>query len=143
MAAAYLSARQAAKVCGVSEKTMRNWINAGRVHATRSAGGFRIDPDQLPQRAQNAADPDQVRAEGADSADHSAVMLELVRLVDRLQQENRELAAENARLRALPSAPPEIASGSPTDASRDETIATTSPPVKRGRWAWLRRLAGA
>ncbi len=44
---AYLSAREAADYCGVSEKTVRNWIAAGRLSAERSAGSFRIDRENL------------------------------------------------------------------------------------------------
>ena len=44
---AYLSAREAADYCGVSEKTVRNWIAAGRLSAERSAGSFRIDQEKL------------------------------------------------------------------------------------------------
>jgi excisionase family DNA binding protein len=44
---AYLSAREAADYCGVSEKTVRNWLASGRLTAEKSAGSFRIDQDQL------------------------------------------------------------------------------------------------
>jgi excisionase family DNA binding protein len=44
---AYLSAREAADYCGVSEKTIRNWLAAGKLSAEKSAGSFRISQDQL------------------------------------------------------------------------------------------------
>ena len=44
---AYLSAREAADYCGVSEKTVRNWLASGRLQAEKSAGSFRIPQDQL------------------------------------------------------------------------------------------------
>ena len=44
---AALSARQAAEVCGVSERTIRNWIAAGRLPATRTGVSFRIDKKDL------------------------------------------------------------------------------------------------
>jgi excisionase family DNA binding protein len=37
----------AADYCGVSEKTIRNWIAEGKVRAEKSAGSFRIDREQL------------------------------------------------------------------------------------------------
>ena len=92
--AAYLSARQAAEVCGVSEKTIRNWIAVGKLSAERSAAGFRITGDQLepllPRSARTSATVERNGAESADgpqtlSADGSAAMLELVRLVAQLQ----------------------------------------------------------
>ena len=92
--AAYLSARQAAEVCGVSEKTIRNWIAVGKLSAERSAAGFRIARDQLEPlilvSARTSATVERNGAESADgpqtlSADGSAAMLELVRLVAQLQ----------------------------------------------------------
>jgi excisionase family DNA binding protein len=44
---AYLSAREAADYCGVSEKTIRNWLASGRLSADKSAGSFRIPQEQL------------------------------------------------------------------------------------------------
>ena len=93
---AYLSARESADYCGVSEKTIRNWIAAGRLSAERSAGSFRIAQDDLdvlrngsphpPRTAENGSA--EVRAEGsphrAESAEGSAVA-ELVTLVRDLQ----------------------------------------------------------
>jgi excisionase family DNA binding protein len=129
---ASVSARQAAKVCGVSEKTVRNWIASGRLSATRSSAGFRIDRDQLPQQERISADSEDVRTL---SADQSAAMLELVRLVDRLQQENRELAADNARLRALPPAPAERPISGDSEHVVDETTQRSSD-ARNGRSWW-------
>jgi excisionase family DNA binding protein len=97
--AAYLSARQAADLCGVSERTIRNWIASGKLSAEKSAGTFRIDRDQLEAIA--AADAHisaGAERNGADSAnipqtpsaDPSAIgpaMLELVHLVAQLQSD--------------------------------------------------------
>src|SRR4051794_39486342 len=93
---AYLSARQAADVCGVSERTIRNWIASGKLSAEKSAGSFHIDRDQLSALvttdARISAGAERNGADSADipqtpSADPSAspVMLELVHLVARLQ----------------------------------------------------------
>jgi len=99
---AYLSARQAANVCGVSERTIRNWVRAGKLSAAKSAGTFRIDRDQLDQvlaeSARTSATAERNGANFADfpqtpSAEQSApALVELVHLVDRLQRENRDLA---------------------------------------------------
>jgi excisionase family DNA binding protein len=57
-----LSAREAADYCGVSEKTVRNWILSGRLIAEKSAGSFRIDRERLePLRRKSAGSP-----QGAD-----------------------------------------------------------------------------
>jgi excisionase family DNA binding protein len=43
----HLSAREAAEFCGVSEKTIRNWIVAGRLSAEKVNGTFQIAREQL------------------------------------------------------------------------------------------------
>jgi len=78
---AYFSARESADYCGVSEKTIRNWIVAGRLSAEKTAGTFRIAQEELDalrnvrphhrQRAESASA--EVRAEGGPQvADASA-----------------------------------------------------------------------
>lgn len=37
----YLTTTQAAKLCNVTRFTIRNWINNGRLHASRTVGGHR------------------------------------------------------------------------------------------------------
>ena len=73
---AYLSAREAADYCGVSEKTVRNWLHAGRLSAEKSEGTFRIPQEQLdtlrrhdprsphPADRQPEGSAEDVRAEG-------------------------------------------------------------------------------
>jgi excisionase family DNA binding protein len=78
---AYLSARESAAYCGVSEKTIRNWIASGRLSAEKSAGTFRIAQDDLdvlrarsprPPRSAESV-PAEVRADdGPRGADGSA-----------------------------------------------------------------------
>lgn len=124
---AYLSARESAAYCGVSEKTIRNWIASGRLSAEKSAGSFRIDQEALdalrserlhpPQGAESASA--ELRADvGPQGAEGSAVvagLAGLVALVDRLTAENRQLAEsaamwqERARIldERLALAPPE------------------------------------
>lgn len=96
----YLSARDAAARCGVSERTVRRWIVKGRLAADRDGREFRISPDALNPFIGHAADNRHPAAAPTDlsaaplqqgaalSADTS---VELVRLVDRLQRENLEL----------------------------------------------------
>ena len=67
---AYLSAREAADYCGVSEKTVRNWIAAGRLSAERSAGAFRIAQEDLEAlRRENPRSPQGVEGAGSAPAD--------------------------------------------------------------------------
>jgi len=48
-ATAKLSPRQVADELGVDEKTVRNWIHAGVVKASRTtAGRFRLSPSVIP-----------------------------------------------------------------------------------------------
>ena len=94
---AYLSARESADYCGVSEKTIRNWIASGRLSAEKSAGSFRIAQEELdvlrsgsPHRLQGAESASaEVRTEGgpqgAEGAAESAGVVELVSLVRHLQ----------------------------------------------------------
>lgn len=96
----YLSARDAAARCGVSERTVRRWIVKGRLVADRDGREFKINPEALAPFIAHAADIGQGAAALSDraaaplqqgaalSADMS---VELVHLVDRLQRENLEL----------------------------------------------------
>jgi excisionase family DNA binding protein len=98
MMGAYLSARESADYCGVSEKTIRNWIAAGKLSAEKSAGTFRIAQDDLdtlrsgsphpPRQVESASA--EVRAEGsphrAESAETTGIV-ELVMLVRALQEQ--------------------------------------------------------
>jgi excisionase family DNA binding protein len=142
---AYLSARESADYCGVSEKTIRNWIASGRLSAEKSAGSFRIAPDDLdalrsgsphpPQSAESASA--EVRAEGsphgADSADPSA-MVELIALVRELQAQliTRTEAAvmwqERARVLADQLALPPPAAEAPTAPAPIESPDTAPGP---------------
>ena len=70
---AYLSAREAADYCGVSEKTIRNWIASGRLSAERSACAFRIAQEDLATlRRGTPRTPQEERGEDSASADRSA-----------------------------------------------------------------------
>jgi len=92
---AYLSAREAADYCGVSEKTIRNWLQLGRLSADKSARAFRIPQAQLdalrqdgprsPRGAdrQPAGSAEDVRAEGP----HVLTTAEVLALVREAQAE--------------------------------------------------------
>ncbi len=153
--AAYLSARQAADYCGVSEKTIRNWIAAGRLSADKSADGFRIlvealaplrrPAPQTPHPADGSADG--VRADGR--GDEAATVNLLPALADALQlvreqqerllqataaaamwqERARMLEAELARLRETPALGP------------GESLSSENPSLLTPRpwWAFWRR----
>jgi excisionase family DNA binding protein len=100
-ASAYLSARDAAARCGVSERTVRRWIVKGRLPADRDGREFRITPEALAPFIGHAADNGQGAAAESDMAAapqqqgaalSADVAAGLLHLVDRLQRENLELA---------------------------------------------------
>jgi excisionase family DNA binding protein len=150
----YLSARLAAARCGVSEKTVRRWIKSGRLTADRDGRDFRVDIGALEaavaQRRGQAADNGHGAASIADTAVRlsgladthaadNAAAVELVRLVEKLQQQNLELAgrvgylqAELAQARAALEAP-KAAETAPEPAPPDE--AASRPAA--GFWARL------
>jgi excisionase family DNA binding protein len=45
--AAYLSANEAAQQCGVSPKTVRRWLQSGRLTAVKRGRSFRIPAEQI------------------------------------------------------------------------------------------------
>ena len=108
---AYLSAREAADYCGVSEKTVRNWLHTGRLSAEKSEGTFRIPQEQLdalkrngprtphPADRQPERSAEDVRAEGP----HSVPVADVLALVRDLQAEllRRTEAAAVWQARAL------------------------------------------
>jgi excisionase family DNA binding protein len=56
---AFVSARQAAELCGVSEKTIRRWIAAGRLTADKQGREFQIALDDLAAFGAKASPPDE------------------------------------------------------------------------------------
>ncbi len=101
-----VSANEAAHHFGLSEKTVRRWIAAGKLKADKSGRSYRVvlsevaalvSPDTAHDRGPSA---DTVQTADTDSASPIADsrfamsgILELVALVDRLQAEAREYAA--------------------------------------------------
>lgn len=129
----YLSAREAADYCGVSEKTVRNWISSGRLFAERSAASFRISREQLdpfrrssaPQSTgaerKSAESAPEVCTRPADSADTVPVadVLELVR-------EAQADALAKAEAAAMWQARAELLAGELADA-RKQLLALQAP----------------
>jgi excisionase family DNA binding protein len=82
---AMLSARKAAALCGVSEKTVRRWIAAGRIKADKGGRDFRIPLSELSAlRGPGAASSADVRGpdtglSGAGAARDAAEWAALVR----------------------------------------------------------------
>jgi excisionase family DNA binding protein len=60
---AFVSARQAADLCGVSEKTIRRWIAAGRLKADKRGREFQIALEDLTAFGAKAAAADEEVAE--------------------------------------------------------------------------------
>lgn len=93
-----LSARAAASVCGVDERTVRRWVKSGHLAADKQGGRFLIPRSALEPFIGHADGHSngQERTAAAErtlpDTDAAAGVLELVRLVDRLQRENRDLA---------------------------------------------------
>jgi len=141
-----LSAHEAAVVCGVSERTIRNWIASGKLPAEKTAAGFRVDAEDLAGKLPTTA---------ASVPESSAGIAELVGLVDRLQRENRDLAGmvgslqqrlvfADDRIRALEapaaSASQERPFSSDSDGVSVEPIQTLSKtPQRAPRWQFWRR----
>src|SRR3712207_1153851 len=106
---AFLTARQAARVCGVSEKTIRRWIAAGRIVADKQGRDFRIPACEIAALSGQGAAPDngQVADSGHGAATAAAAphrdAAEWAALVRDLQAEllRRTEAAAMWQVRAL------------------------------------------
>jgi excisionase family DNA binding protein len=151
-----MSARQAAAYCGVSDKTIRRWIAAGRLAAARDGHDFQISREALdavrgPGRIQAADNVAGDAAPAADSRAASAALgaaaaaqgAALVELVARQEQTILELAGRvgwlqaelqqrDEQLKALQAPQPE-----PTVEPASAIAAAEEPP--RGPWRRLWR----
>lgn len=132
-----LSAEEAAHRCGVSSKTVRRWIESGRLKADKVGRSFRIDVSDLaPFIGHSEPRPVSTVDTGQDSPDRFG---ELVRLVRDQQQTIMELSgrcgyyqAEVEQLRATvlalqaPKVEPEtMASGNSSPADQAEGMVTS------------------
>jgi excisionase family DNA binding protein len=108
-----VSVQEAAARCGVAERTVRRWIESGRVRSVRTLRGARVDPRDLPSPPITSGhlnghvrpDPDEAPDLSGLSGDgHQrpdlTVALEALRLVEKLQQQNLELAGRVGYLQA-------------------------------------------
>jgi excisionase family DNA binding protein len=160
---AYLSARRAAALCGVSEKTVRRWIASGKLPAEKVDGLFRVDADTLRRLqaqgnghaappphhpADSAADSRTDRAAGPDmsapqaAAPAAAEAAHLAALVAQLHRENVELAGRlgfyQARNAELEERVKLLTAGAPAEASPTPTQAAQ----RRPRWRFWRPAKG-
>jgi len=146
----YFSAREAADYCGVSEKTVRNWLASGLLEAVKSAGSFRIDREQLePLRRKSAPLPASADRQSVDVPVSGADLLLLVREAQadamakaeaaamwqaRAEMLAGELADARGRLAALKA--PKVEPATPADPFEDYP---SQEPAERPwwrRWFW-------
>lgn len=81
-----LSARQAATICHVSERTIRNWISAGKLPAERTPEGFRVREEDLAGKLPTHAEArSESSGSGGTGSAVSVDLSELVHLVAKLQ----------------------------------------------------------
>ena len=153
---ARVSARVAAARCGVSERTVRRWIHAGHLAADKDGGGYLVDPDELAAlaaaRRGQAADSGQPPRHGAATSDNvsevadiraadSAATVELVRLVEKLTQQNLELSGRvGYYLAQLEQAKEQLAlqAPQPEPAATESTPAVEATPAPATRPWWRR-----
>jgi hypothetical protein len=98
-----LSVQQAAARCGVAERTVRRWITSGRLQSDTGPRGALIAPGNLEPflrrvghvhekvRTATAAETDSPDAVPG-GPDATSDMSEALRLIEKLQQQNMELA---------------------------------------------------
>lgn len=96
-----LSARAAAELCGVDERTVRRWSKSGQLAADKQGGRFLIPRSALEPflRHSNGHERTAAAERTLPDTDAAAGVLKLVRLVDRLQRENRTWPGWPARYR--------------------------------------------
>jgi excisionase family DNA binding protein len=101
-----VSANEAAHRFGLSEKTVRRWIAAGKLNADKVGRAYRVSLSEVEaltvQRTTDKAEASPYSGPNTDNGSASSTtdsrsgmygIAELVALVDRLQADNRELAA--------------------------------------------------
>jgi hypothetical protein len=134
---------------------VRRWIAEGKLRATRTGDGWLVDPASLDGHPDGHADGrvDAGTAAADRAADHAATdgqpaMVELVRLVGRLQEENRVMAGRIGRLEAqlqqahaaLPA--PDMPQDAPGRDSGAPAAEPTHGPSEGRRRPWWRRWSG-
>ena len=89
-----VSAAEAARLAGVSARTVRRWAETGRVSADRTADGWLIEADSLPAGGRSAGRP------APDVTDRSAESVSLIRVADLMPILERLADAEGRAARA-------------------------------------------
>lgn len=150
-----LSARAAAELCGVDERTVRRWVKAGTLAADKRGGRFLIDRAALEPFIghSDGQTNGHERTFAADrterTVDDALVNLELVRLIDRLQRENRDLAGQLGYVQAkLQEAQLALEAPKPDSPEIDPRVDSVGPVVEptptssdpRPSTPWWRRL---
>ncbi len=145
---AYLSAREAARRLGVSDKTVRTWVRSGRVPGEESVRGFRIPADAVEALAAersadlgadtarpsaDVADGPHIQDQVADLRAHVADLRDQVSTKDRQISELHTLLAQAQR--ALPTPSERLFSG-PTDGLSSAPTQTPAKPPQRAPW-WM------
>ena len=124
-----VSASEAARLAGVSGRTVRRWAETGRVSAERTADGWLIDPDSLPAGGRSGGRPaPDVTGRGAESV--SLIRVEdLMPILERLADAEGRAARAEAELVWLRE---RLADGQAVE------VATASAQPAARRW-WRRR----
>jgi excisionase family DNA binding protein len=140
-----LSVREVATRLATSDRTVRRWLATGQLAGTRSADGWTVSLAELDRYlATRSASPS---TDGHLAADMASSMTELVRLVDRLQRENRDLAGLVGQLQERVSTlQTQLALPEPTstqrplerqsDAPAAEPSKGSDQPKRRWWWPW-------
>lgn len=89
-----VTASEAARLAGVSVRTVRRWAETCRVSADRTADGWLIDPDSLPANVRSAGRP------APDVTDRVAESVSLIRVADLMPILERLADAEGRAARA-------------------------------------------
>lgn len=142
-----LSAREAATAAGVSERTIRNWISAGKLSAERTSAGFRVRSEDLGNVPTSAATSAAIAGKNGTVPEPSADLSALVDLVRELLPKAEAAAMWQARAehlanqleqaqRALPEPTPQIRPQ--TSDSKSLSLEPTQTPPEARRRPWWR-----
>jgi excisionase family DNA binding protein len=134
----YYNAVQAARRIGVSDKTVRNWIAEGKLHATRTPSNrLGIPEDEVEalrrEYAQFAQQEERESTSNADIFALSARLLELEYRCQKLEQRVAELeqahTAEKPIQPSISTLPPYDTRVALPSAQKRATVASTSTPI--------------
>lgn len=134
-----LSVQDVAARLATSGRTVRRYLATGQLAGTRTVDGWTVSAANLDQfMATRTVSP---ATNGHVVADMSSGVTELVRLVDKLQEENRVMAgrigwleAQVDHLKALPPPSPERPISGDSDGLPVEPTQTSSTTPHAGPW---------